>query len=133
MTKYYNNKQNLDADSPIAISEEYSKPDNHGIEYVCNYCHFNLTKMSENGEYYCNRCSISQYPDVEDVRSKSKITTPIGMNLEPALSYLPDPNLKEANPEVKGTFKALQDKGIRITKYEERAGDGRPIKKNRWS
>ena len=70
----------LPNDTPIAISEEYTKPDT--IEYVCNYCHCKLIKMSEE-EYYCNRCSISRYPDVEDVRSKSKITTPIGINLEP--------------------------------------------------
>lgn len=119
MTKYYNNKPDPNADIPIAISDEYTKPDNDNTQYVCSYCQCNLIKMSEEGEYYCNRCSISQYPDVEDVRSKSRISTPLGLNLEPCLSYLPDPNLQDNNPEIEGAFKALQDKGIKITRYEE--------------
>ena len=83
-------------------------------------------------EYYCKRCSISQYPESEAVRSKSKITTPIGLNLEPSLSYLPDgPTLSSREPE--GTFKALKDKGIKITNYTEKDGKGRPLKRNRWS
>jgi hypothetical protein len=126
-----NNKTNPYAHIPISISDEYTKPDNDSIEYVCNYCHCSLIKMSEEGEYYCNRCSISQYPDVEAVRSKSKITTPRGLNLKPCLSYLADANPAPKDIEP-GAFKALKAKGIKITRYEERDGSGRPIKKSRW-
>ena len=70
---------------------------------------------------------------MEDLRSKSKITTPLGLNLEPCLSYLPDANPIPKSVEPEGTFKALQDKGIKITHYEERAGDGRHLKRSRWS
>jgi hypothetical protein len=57
--------------------------------------------MSEEGEYYCNRCNISQYPEVEAVRIKSKITTPLGLNSNHVFHTYPTPilllnlNLKE--------------------------------------
>jgi hypothetical protein len=88
--------------------------------------------MSED-EYYFNRCSVSQYPDIESVRSKSRLSTPIGLNLEPCLSYLPDGNPTPKDIEPEGAFKALQDKGIKITSYDERDGAGRPLKRNRWT
>jgi hypothetical protein len=132
MTKTFNRKPDPYADIPISISDEYTKPDNNKVEYVCDYCHCSMAKMSDQ-EWYCNRCSISQYPDVESVRIKSKITTPMGMNLEPCLSYAPDPNPVPKHVEPEGAFKALKDKGIRIKNYSERGGDGRPLKRSRWS
>ncbi|CAN5539996.1 hypothetical protein BH18THE2_BH18THE2_28500 [soil metagenome] len=134
-TKYYSgNKPNPYADTPTPISDEYTKPDT--IDFMCSYCQCKLLKMSDEGEYYCNRCSISQYPDVEDVRSKTRITTPIGLNLEPCLSYAPDPNeafFNDNNPKPEGAFKALKDRGLKITNYTEKDGAGRPLKKNRWT
>jgi hypothetical protein len=88
--------------------------------------------MSEE-EYYCIRCSISQYPDVEAVRSKSKITTPLGLNFEPCQSYLPDANPAPKSIEPEGAFKALKDRVLKITNYTEKDGAGRPLKRNRWS
>ena len=79
MTKTFNREPNPADDFPLPISTEaYTKSDR--IEYVCQYCQVTLTKMNDS-EYYCKRCSISQYPESEAVRSKSKITTPIGLNL----------------------------------------------------
>jgi ribosomal protein L37AE/L43A len=136
MTKYYGEQKRIDkirqqkADLPIVISGEHTKEDKK--RYYCNYCQYNLVKISDN-EWYCNHCKTSAYPQHEQLRSKSKITTPIGMNLEPCLSYAPDPNAQDNNPEIQGTFKALADKGIKITQYEERDGANRPLKRNRWS
>ena len=53
MTKHYN-KPNTYADTPIAISEEYTKPDT--IEFMCSYCQRLLLKNKED-EYYCKKCS----------------------------------------------------------------------------
>ena len=132
MTKLYNKKSNPYEDIPISIADQYTKEDNP--QYFCSYCQRDLVLINaEDGEYYCKNCSISAYPEHEDVRSKSKITTPLGLNLEPCLSYLPDANPIPKSVEPEGTFKALQDKGIKITHYEERAGDGKHLKRNRWS
>lgn len=124
MTKYYDEQhKSKKEDTPIPISgEEFTKSDN--IEFICSFCQCRLIKMSED-EYYCNRCSISQYPDIESVRSKSRITTPIGLNLEPCLSYTPDPNeafFKDKSPEIKGGLKLLKDRGLKVTNYKEGFG-----------
>jgi hypothetical protein len=53
-----------------------------------------------------------------------------------SLSYLPDPNKAFVNKdktEPQGVFKALQDRGIKITDYTETDGAGHVIKKSRWS
>jgi hypothetical protein len=122
------------ADLPIAISEEEfnSDSDSDSKEYICKHCMRRLVKIDEEGEWYCNHCSISQFPEVEDVLSKHKLVTPIGLNLEPCLSYPPDPNeeyFKDKKPEIKGGLKTLQDKGVRITSYNETGSDGRVRKR----
>ena len=132
MTKTFNRKSNPYADIPISISEDYTKPDN--AQYFCLYCQRDLVLINaEDGEYYCKNCSISAYPEHEDVRSKSKITTPLGLNLEPCLSYLPDANPIPKSVEPEGTFAALKDRGLKITNYTEKDGAGKPLKRNRWS
>ena len=48
----------------------------------------------------------------------------------------PDPNeafYNKDNIELKGAFKTLQDRGLKITSYTETDGAGRPLKRNRWS
>ena len=137
MTKYYEEQQRIEKsrqqkeDAPIAISgEQFTESDK--LQYYCNYCQCNLIKMSEE-EWYCNRCSISQFPTQEEVRSKSRISTPLGLNLEPCLSYLPDANPTPKKVEPQGAFKTLQDRGLKITNYSERDGAGRVIKRIRWS
>lgn len=118
MTKYYNgSKTNPYADTPIAISEEYTRPDNDNAQYVCSYCQCNLTKINED-EYYCNRCSLFQYPNIQSVRSKSRITTPL-------VSYAEDPDanfFKDKNPEPKGGLAELKRRGLKITSYKEGFG-----------
>jgi hypothetical protein len=52
------------------------------------------------------------------------------MNLEPCLSYLPEPNdLSKPEVEIKGGLKTLQDKGLNITSYTETGTDGRMKKR----
>ncbi|MGI8831812.1 MAG: hypothetical protein ACR2IS_04155 [Nitrososphaeraceae archaeon] len=54
---------------------------------------------------------------------------PDGVNndMEPAVSYPPDPLTGKQPIEVKGTFDEFQKKGIRLKSYEERGADGRII------
>lgn len=116
-------------------SQKNTKSNNDKAQYVCSYCQCNLAKINED-EWYCNRCSISQYPKVEDVRSKSRITTPIGPNLEPCLSYAPDLNESSfayKTPEIKGGLAELKRRGLKITNFTETDGACRPLKKNRWT
>lgn len=128
MTKYFEEQNKIErmrqqkADLPIAISGENLRDNKKA--YYCNDCQYKMVKISDD-EYHCNHCNNSAYPEVEQLRSKSKITTPIGMNLEPCLSYPKDPDadfFKDKNPEPKGTFKILKDMGIKITSYSEGVG-----------
>lgn len=121
-TKYYDDHtRKTKPDTPIAISgEKLTKSDKPS--YYCNYCQYKMVKISEE-EWHCNHCNNSAYPQVEQLRSKSKITTPIGMNLEPCLSYAPEPNdLSKPEVEIKGGLKTLKDRGIKITSYKEGVG-----------
>jgi DNA-directed RNA polymerase subunit RPC12/RpoP len=113
MTRYRSHESRTDklrqqkADLPISVSaEEFEGEDNHEdkIEYICKHCRRTLIKIHEEGEYYCNECSIAVFPEVDkDVRSKHKLVTPIGLNMEPCLSYLPEPNdLSRPDVQIKG-------------------------------
>lgn len=125
MTKYYEEQNKIErmrqqkADLPIAINAEHAKEDKK--RYYCNYCQYNLVKISAQ-EYFCNHCKTSAFPNIEQLRSKSKITTPIRLNMEPCLSYAPEPNISKPEVEIKGGLKALKDRGIKITSYKEAFG-----------
>lgn len=126
MTKYYEEQQRIErlrqqkSDTPIAISGEHTKEEKKA--YYCPYCSYKMVKISEE-EYHCNHCNNSAFPEVEQLRTKSKISTPIGLNLEPCLSYAPEPyDLSKPEVEVKGGLKAMKDRGIKITSYKEDYG-----------
>jgi hypothetical protein len=126
MTKYYEEQNRIEklrqqkADLPIAISGEFTTE--HKKAYYCDYCNYKMVKISDQ-EYFCNHCKTSAYPGYEQLRRKSKITTPMGLNLEPCLSYLPEHNDLSKKPvEIKGGLRALKDRGIKITSYKEGVG-----------
>ena len=106
------------ADLPIAIiGEEYTKPEKP--RYYCNNCRFNLTRISDS-EYFCNHCKSSAYPSTEEVRSKSRLSVPKERNTDALISYSPEPDDLTRKPvEPQGAFKALRDRGIKITSYKE--------------
>jgi hypothetical protein len=107
------------ADTPISLPNyEYENR-----LFYCNNCGRNLQKLIDSGgeniSYYCNTCSTETFP-TEQIRSRSRLQTPDGPIEEPAVSLLPELGLKLKNKEVKGTFKKLQERGIKITDYRER-------------
>ena len=115
----------------IAIDKD-SIPEKDRV-YICSYCRRDLIRMSAE-EYYCNNCQIPFWPIKQQVREKQKLTTPKGVNTETLIAYTPDPNDKTASTtlgkpqKVRGGLKELQDRGIRITNYDERDGAGKPIR-----
>ena len=123
MTKYFEEQNRIEklrqqkADLPITISGELTKEEKKA--YYCPYCSYKMVKISEE-EYHCNHCKTSAFPEYQNLRSKSKISTPIGLNLEPCLSYSPEPyDLSKPEVEVRGGLKALKDRGLKITNYKE--------------
>lgn len=69
--------------------------------------------------YYCTFCFITSYPD-GNTRRKGKLTTRTEPPEEPAVTLLPERGLKSKTNTPKGTFRKLQERGIKITNYHER-------------
>jgi hypothetical protein len=67
------------------------------------------------------------------VSYKTKLQTKKDLVISKLLGQNIEKYLAPKHIEPEGAFKALKDKGIKITHCEERDGAGRPIKKNRWS
>jgi hypothetical protein len=95
------------------------------------------TKAKGEEEHYCNNCNIPFYPIRQQVREKHKLTTPEGVNKETLVSIIDDdPNHQSTNYgrplKVRGTLKALQDRGIKIKNYQETDGAGNNITHNKY-
>jgi hypothetical protein len=93
-----------------------------------------LVKLSDgsgaNESYWCRNCSIEFQPENESIRHKQKLDVP-DRNIEPAIATTPAIDYTSVQihkePEIKGTFKVLQQKGIKIKNYKETDGSGRTI------
>jgi hypothetical protein len=125
MTIYYEkNSIKKDNDTPISIAEEtLGNHDYDKREYFCKHFSrklFRLTDSSgKNQAHYCNFCSI-EFDLGTELRSKSKLTTPEGVNREAFVSTkFPEYTIGKEPVQYKGAFKALRDKGIKITSYKE--------------
>ena len=111
-------------DDKILLDEqEYS--DQSRIEYMCNTCHTGpLVYKTGNSYLFCRRCGITYDLEDDTVRHKSRLSVPL--ETEPAISTTPtigaDSVAIRHEPELKGSFKALRDRGLKITHYEERIG-----------
>jgi hypothetical protein len=116
-------------DENIIISSEYYENDRPS--YICSICNQTLSRLSDagnnNSTYWCRTCSVSYDPESENLRRESKISVP-DRNEETLVAHTPGEeylNKKiEINhtPEIKGGLKALQQRGLKITHYEDRVG-----------
>ena len=109
-------------DDKIIISSEYFANDRPS--YICSICNRTLSRLSDaggnNSTYWCRHCSVEFDPAEENVRRESKLSVP-DRNIEPAVSTTPGiPDISiHHEPEIKGSLKELQKKGLKITHYEE--------------
>jgi hypothetical protein len=73
-----------------------------------------------NPNWYCGKCVIN-YPNKSESKSKSVISTPRKSNSENPLASteFPEPTIGRSPPPVRGTFAALQRRGIKITNYKD--------------
>jgi hypothetical protein len=130
MTKYtedknpWNKNKPAETEIPITLGEEEwyaeSRP-----PYICDFCYRTLIKLQDrsglNTSWFCNSCNMEYDPESEtELRSKTSLTMSEGPVTNPSVSYTPERTLKRRNTEPKGTFKKLQERGIKITNYSER-------------
>ena len=109
-------------DDKVVISSEYYQNDRPS--YICSFCNQTLVRLTDAGQnntsWWCRHCSVEFDPESENLRKESKITVP-DRNIEPAISTtpgIPDISIRH-EPELSGAFKALQQKGHKITDYRE--------------
>jgi hypothetical protein len=115
----------------ISTNEEYENR-----IYICPRCRRYLVKISAE-EHYCNNCNIPFWPIRQQMREKHKLTTPEGVNKETFVATIPEDPIHQSTsygrpPKVRGTLKALQDRGIKIKNYNETDGVGNTITHNRY-
>jgi DNA-directed RNA polymerase subunit RPC12/RpoP len=109
----------------VIISSEYYENDRPS--YICSICNQTLIRLTDAGQnntsFWCRHCSIEWNPEEENLRKESKITVP-DRNIEPAVATtpgIPDIRIRHES-EPKGAFKALQQRGLKITDYKEDVG-----------
>jgi hypothetical protein len=112
-------KPNKKFEGTVISSESY---ENDRPSYICSFCNQTLIRLTDAGmnntAFWCRNCSVEFDPESENLRKESKITVP-DMNAEPAItsvSNTPDVSIHHT-PEPRGAFKALQQKGLKITDY----------------
>jgi hypothetical protein len=90
-------------------------------KYICNSCNFVLTVKIDDKTWYCNRCQIEVMPEIQDLRTDEDISVPQGPNTETLISTTPNPSYQgiRKGPKLECSFKALKDKGLKITNYRE--------------
>jgi transcription elongation factor Elf1 len=106
------------------IGDEWNQED-HPI-FSCSWCNRDLVRLSDRnnqGEsWFCRNCQIPFEPSETQLRKKSKLGTQ-REEIEPEVTSIQIDPSKEVEiryePELKGAFKALRDRGIRITSYRE--------------
>jgi hypothetical protein len=120
---HYNGSNSLNnKDDKVIISSEYFEDTRPS--FICSICNQTLIRLTDsslqNTAFWCRNCSVEFNPEEENVRRESKLSVP-DRNIEPAVSTtpgIPDISIRK-EPELSPTFKALQQKGLRIKDYKE--------------
>jgi hypothetical protein len=126
-TKYYNNNNRPKpyADRPIPISTSEDDYDDGAEVLICPSCRCNTVTRYDDHDH-CSRCqrtfNVKQEVESADIVESESMDS----HNETLISNLPDPldQYRSKRHEVQGAFKTLQDKGIRITSYSQRSGEG---------
>jgi hypothetical protein len=111
----------------VTIGDEWTGEERPS--YICNFCNQTLIRLTDTGQnntsFWCRSCSVEFDPESENLRKESKITVP-DRNIQPAVTSIQTNMADEVEirhtPEIKGSFKALRDKGLKITNYKEDVG-----------
>jgi hypothetical protein len=125
MTIYHdrNRRGREPADTPISVSNEWTQDPRR--EYVCSYCNRTMIKLqdrnSANISYFCNVCNIQTNAEATDnLRTRSRLQMPEGVNTNPyASTKFPEYTVNKQPQEIRGTFKTLQNRGMKIKNYKD--------------
>jgi hypothetical protein len=92
--------------------------------YICSWCQCNLVRSSSGNNspgWFCRRCQIPFEPNEIEIRKKSKLG-PQHEEIEPQITSIQIDPSKDVEirhtPPIRGGFKALKDRGLKITNYK---------------
>jgi hypothetical protein len=115
--------QNSNKDYIAIIPKDSSASYPPTSKLFCNICSCNLVLMdAQREEWYCNRCSVSYFPNRGDnVRRGNKFSTPDARDKPSIISLVDDTNATNARPK-KSVFprsmESLRNKtGVTITSF----------------
>jgi hypothetical protein len=113
----------------VVISSEYYKDERSS--FICSICNRTLIRLTDsslqNTSFWCRNCSVEFDPEYEIVHRESKLPVP-DRNEEPLVATTPGQDYLNKKveikhiPEIEGGLKALKERGIKITRYEEGKG-----------
>lgn len=116
-----NRRERVPADTPIVASYN----NNERKEYVCSECSRTMIRLqdmnSANFSYFCRTCNVTtNAEDTDNIRTRSRLQMPEGVNTNPYVSTaFPEYTVNKKPQEIRGTFKTLQNRGMRIKNYKD--------------
>ena len=74
-----------------------------------------------NPSWYCSFCNTETHSEeVDNLRTRSRLQMPDGVNSNPlASTKFPEYSVSKPPTEIRGSFKTLQSKGMRIRNYKD--------------
>ena len=104
---------------PIIITDDKDKT----VEYECKYCNCTIKAKLSEESIFCFHCQSEIYLIEGDIRKALKSVKAHNTidDTEVFVATTPDPNEQymKKEQELKGSFKALRDKGLKIKNYRE--------------
>jgi len=79
----------------------------------------------ENPSWFCSACQIeTRSEETDNLRTRSRLQMPEGVNATPyASTNFVEPTVGKTPPPIRGTFAALQRRGIKIKNYKDSVKD----------
>ena len=75
---------------------------------------------SANFSYFCRTCNVTtNAEDTDNIRTRSRLQMPEGVNTNPLASTKFPYTVNKQLQEIRGIFKTLQNKGMRIRNYRD--------------
>jgi hypothetical protein len=139
MTKYFDENikrqqqqpSNLNSGNVIINTEDYEGDPVR--EWICPYCNYILYARKSRGEVDYHHCKVTidlgagkaqERQAIEDPNKSRVVDTETYAATTPGVEYFTEQIRIKKPTELKGSFAAMAKRGIKITNYVERGGDG---------
>ena len=133
MTKYFDKTIGKIPDNSKVVIDADDYGDDPVREWICPWCSTIIKARKSRAEVDCSHCGATldlgvgkaqetkTIVDPNKARDTTPLVTSIQYNFDDMVSHV------GKKPTPKGSFAAMQKKGIRITNYTETDGAGRPL------